>query len=248
MTSGMKPMSDIWSASSRTMISTWVQVAGAAVDDVAQPAGGGDEDVDAALQRVDLVATSRYRRRRPSAAGRAPSRTAQGRRRPAWPARGSGPGSGRGGAWPGCGCRRGGPAAAGRSSASCRSRYGHGPGCPCRPARPGWSRPGSGTGSVTPFCARVRTRSAGRPRSPNVRPGASSAPEVSEVSDVSGASEASVVSVASGAVSGAATASALTRASTVSMESFSGMTAWSVLEMDMRNAKPSGVSARAQTP
>ncbi len=36
-----------------------VQRAGAAVDDVAQPAGGGDEDVDAALQRVDLVAHGR---------------------------------------------------------------------------------------------------------------------------------------------------------------------------------------------
>ena len=48
-------------------------------------------------------------------------------------------------------CRRpGGSGSAGRRRGSCRSRYGHGRGRPCRPGRPGWSRPGSGTASVTP--------------------------------------------------------------------------------------------------
>ena len=47
-------MSAMWSASSRTAIVHVVQVDRAAVDQVAEAARGGDEEVDAALEGADL--------------------------------------------------------------------------------------------------------------------------------------------------------------------------------------------------
>ena len=62
VTSGRKPMSAIWSASSSTVISTVVERAGAPLDQVAEPARGGDEDVDAALAaRRSACRTARRR-------------------------------------------------------------------------------------------------------------------------------------------------------------------------------------------
>ena len=52
--SGMKPMSSMRSASSSTRISTWRRSTVFCCDVVEQAAGRGDEDVDAAAQRVDL--------------------------------------------------------------------------------------------------------------------------------------------------------------------------------------------------
>ena len=46
----------MWSASSSTVISTSAEVAVALLDQVLEPAGAGDEDVDAALERGDLRA------------------------------------------------------------------------------------------------------------------------------------------------------------------------------------------------
>ena len=48
-------MSAIWSASSSTVISIVVERAFAALDQVAEPAGRGDQDVDAAAQVTDLL-------------------------------------------------------------------------------------------------------------------------------------------------------------------------------------------------
>ena len=52
--SRMKPMSSMRSASSSTRISTCRQVDGALAGVVEQAAGRGDQDVDAAAQRIDL--------------------------------------------------------------------------------------------------------------------------------------------------------------------------------------------------
>ncbi len=117
-----------------------------------------------------------------------------------------------------------------------------------------------GKGAVTPFWASLRTMPSGRPRSPKVIVGSASASasskssaepsrDSSDSSDPSAATSASRASMISSA-SAASMASVTTRASAsmISLESFSGMTERSELEMDMRNAKPSGVSARAQTP
>ena len=52
----MKPRSSIWSASSRTRISTSRKVRDAAVDEVEEPAGRGDENVDAARELALLLA------------------------------------------------------------------------------------------------------------------------------------------------------------------------------------------------
>ncbi len=95
-----------------------------------------------------------------------------------------------------------------------------------------------GKGVVTPFCASLRTTPSGSPRSAKVTLGSASSAASSAVS----AAEVSATGVSS---AWATTASA---ASTTSMfsTSFSGMTVWSELEIDMRNAKPSGVSARAR--
>ncbi len=111
-----------------------------------------------------------------------------------------------------------------------------------------------GKGVVTPFWASLRTMPSGRPRSPKVIVGSASASasaskssvESSKDSPLTSASRASMIPSASAA----SMASVTTRASAsmISLESFSGMTERSELEMDMRNAKPSGVSARAQTP
>lgn len=100
-----------------------------------------------------------------------------------------------------------------------------------------------GKGAMTPFWVSLRTIPSGNPRSPKVISG------VFGVAGASAASAASVVSTASAVMLSAESATlAESWESIGSLESFSGMTAWSVLEMDMRNAKPSGVSARAQTP
>ena len=44
----------MWSASSSTVISTRGQVAEALADEVLEPAGAGDEHVDAGRERLDL--------------------------------------------------------------------------------------------------------------------------------------------------------------------------------------------------
>ena len=62
-------MSAIWSASSRTVISIVVERAGAALDEVAEPARRGDEHVDAALQ-ARRSAGRTARRRRPCSRNR----------------------------------------------------------------------------------------------------------------------------------------------------------------------------------
>ena len=54
-TSGMKPMSSIRSASSITRILTSRQQDLAALEDVDQPAGRGDQHVDAAIELLQLV-------------------------------------------------------------------------------------------------------------------------------------------------------------------------------------------------
>ena len=48
-------MSAMWSASSRTMISTEDEVAVALLDQVGEAARGGDDDLDAAAQRLGLL-------------------------------------------------------------------------------------------------------------------------------------------------------------------------------------------------
>ena len=48
----------MWSASSSTVTSTALEVAGPLVDQVLEPAGAGDDDVDAAAQRGGLVAVA----------------------------------------------------------------------------------------------------------------------------------------------------------------------------------------------
>ena len=50
----MKPMSSIWSASSRTRISVPDSTTERCVEVIDQAAGRGDEDVDAAAHGVDL--------------------------------------------------------------------------------------------------------------------------------------------------------------------------------------------------
>ena len=55
-TSSMKPMSSMRSASSRTSTSTCVEVDGLLADEVEQAARRGDEDLDAAPERLDLRA------------------------------------------------------------------------------------------------------------------------------------------------------------------------------------------------
>ena len=53
--SGMKPMSSMRSASSMTRISTPISMMLAALEMVQQPAGRGDQHVDAAVELLDLV-------------------------------------------------------------------------------------------------------------------------------------------------------------------------------------------------
>ena len=57
-------MSAIWSASSSTRDLDRVERADAALDQVAQAARGGDEDVDAALEGADLRSGTAHRRTR----------------------------------------------------------------------------------------------------------------------------------------------------------------------------------------
>ena len=142
-TSGMKPMSSMRSASSSTTHVDAAQQHLAAVEPVEQAAGRGDQDVDALLQRLFLVAhadaADQQRhgqveilavdleilapsgsRARASARGSASAASA--------------PGPGR---WPGC------AASAGRTRPSCRCRSGR---CRSRRGRRGprgWHRPGS---------------------------------------------------------------------------------------------------------
>ena len=51
----MKPRSSIWSASSSTKISTLARLTARRFDQIDEPAGCGDEDVDAAVQGANLV-------------------------------------------------------------------------------------------------------------------------------------------------------------------------------------------------
>ena len=93
--SRMKPMSSMRSASSRTRISTRAEVDRPLASMVEQPAGRGDHDLRTAAQRTRPGRGSRRRRRwRSSAAVRRHRRERS--PRPASPARGWGPGSGRG--------------------------------------------------------------------------------------------------------------------------------------------------------
>ena len=87
----MKPRSSMWSASSstRTSVDAEVQLAGAHV--VEQPAGRGDQHVEAAREQVDLRARPRRRRprRRRSGPGAGTARRRESCRRSAPRARGS---------------------------------------------------------------------------------------------------------------------------------------------------------------
>ncbi len=109
-----------------------------------------------------------------------------------------------------------------------------------------------GKGAVTPFCASLRTMPSGSPSEANVMLGSASSAVSSEAaSSESSATGTSSTGLSATGVSSAAAGAWATTASaawTTSMfsTSFSGMTVWSELEIDMRNAKPSGVSARAR--
>ena len=71
VTAGRKPRSAMWSASSSTVISTSARVHGAPLDQVDQPAGGRDDDVDAAARARRSGGRSGRRRRRRRCARRA---------------------------------------------------------------------------------------------------------------------------------------------------------------------------------
>ncbi len=124
-----------------------------------------------------------------------------------------------------------------------------------------------GKGAVTPFCASLRTMPSGSPSEANVTVGSASSAEVAsseaasseaassvrssaETSSATASPAASAVAVGavSTGVSAATTASAISTTSWApsTIASFSGMAVRSELEIDMRNAKPSGVSARAR--
>ena len=137
--SGKKPMSSMRSASSSTKISTRAQIDEALVHQVEQPAGRGDEDVDAVPQGADLRTVGRRRRRRPCAAARCAGRRRESCRRSARPVRASAKAPARG-----CvvrrraadcrACGRGGAESAARRRRSCRCRSGRSPAGRGRPS------------------------------------------------------------------------------------------------------------------
>ena len=144
----------------------------AAVDQVDQPAGGGDHDVHAAAQPVDLAADRR-----------AAVHGGDAGRRPRWPSGrehvgdlpgqlpGRAPGRGRAGrsaARVGPPARPAGPAAAGRRRASCRTRSARGRARPGRPARRAAARAWMAKGALMPCAASAVTSGPGRPSSAKV--------------------------------------------------------------------------------
>ena len=168
-TAGRKPRSAMWSASSRTVISTSLERAVALLDQVLEPAGAGDDDVDAVAQAGDLRvladAAEDGQRGEPGGLGQRRERRVDLADQLAGRGQDQRRGVRRRG---GCDGRRraGRPAAAGRRR-SCRSRCGRGRARRGRRASRAASRPGSGWGW------RCRGREdpgkvAGTPRSANV--------------------------------------------------------------------------------
>ncbi len=97
VTAGMKPMSAMWSASSRTTTSTSDEVGVALLDEVGEPARRGDDDLDAAAQRLGLLRVGHATDDGLHAQAHACGRAARARRSPGRRARGSGRGRRRSG-------------------------------------------------------------------------------------------------------------------------------------------------------
>ena len=148
LTAGRKPRSAMWSASSSTVISTASTDGVAGCDVVLQPAGAGDDDVDALAQLGDLRARADTAEDGDGRAGSSPRPAGPAPPRSGRRARGSGPGSARAGdparaaVWLG-----GEPGQHGQQEGVglARSRCGHGRARRGRPASRAASPPGSGT-------------------------------------------------------------------------------------------------------
>ena len=145
-TTGRKPRSAMWSASSSTLISTSPRWQCPCSMRSASRPGQATTMSTRSTQR-------RYLGVLPGAAedgghGQAhgPGQRQRSRRGPGWPAPGWAPGPGRAGGPRWCDRRPARRPAGSRTRASCRNRSGRGPGCPARPAHPAAWRPGSGTG------------------------------------------------------------------------------------------------------
>ena len=168
-TSGRKPMSAIWSASSSTATSRSSRMHAPWLDQVGSRPGRGDEHVDAALAGRRSACPWRARRRRSCSAAR--SRRPSGlegvadlhrelaRRYEDEPVRLARRGGTR---------RRRGSSAAGRTPASCRSRCWPRPGCRVRRARRGWRPSGSRTARAAPCAPALRRAPGPARRSANV--------------------------------------------------------------------------------
>ena len=122
----MKPRSSIWSASSRTRISTPSRRQRALLDQVDQPARGGDEDVDARGERPLLAADGDAAEHHRGGVGQVAAVIARTIRRSGWRARGSAraPAPGSRGAGRGGPRATGGAGSAARRPRSCRCRSG----------------------------------------------------------------------------------------------------------------------------
>ena len=146
------------------------EVAVALLDQVLEPAGAGDDDVEAAGERLRPAGSGRRRRRSSSSSCRGRGPAGRRRRRPGWPARGSAPGSASAAAWAAACCRE---AASRATSGRLKARVLPEP---VRP-RPSTSRParlsGSvatwiGNGAVMPLAVSTSTSGAGTPRASKV--------------------------------------------------------------------------------
>ena len=146
-----------------------VELAGAALDQVAEAARGGDDDLDAAPERVHLPVV---RHAADGGLEEDADRAAERHQRVGdlhgqLAGRHQDQGLGAGAAARGHPARRG-PAAAGRTPGSCRSRSGRGRARPGRPGRPGMVAAWISNGVVMPSRVSTRTSSAGRPSSAKV--------------------------------------------------------------------------------